>query len=668
VESISRRQFLLRDIALEFFFTDGQSVLITMENANKRDIIRSKIFARTTHLEEADAFEGSLKSPQGFGSKFMQMFTESTPWERAAAKWARHDLTNFEYLMTLNTLAGRSYNDLTQYPVFPWILADYHSVDLDLTAPASFRDLSKNMGSQTPIRRRAFAERYAAFAEIDDKPFHFGTHYSSAMIVASYMIRLPPFTDSYLLLQGGRFDHADRLFYSIEKAWKSASEQSSTDVRELIPEFFYLPAMFDNTNGYAFGKKQNSESIIDSVELPPWAKGSAELFVEKHRQALESDYVSRHLHQWVDLVFGYKQRGLAALESTNVFHSLSYKGSVDVEKIDDPLQRRAAIGIIHNFGQTPTQLFRGPHIQRQSERPADLGRSLSSFAQVLPALTSIDVAVGGFSFRDSPVARRRCSAVHNMQPPVVSQLSSDETGIVATSYAGVPLAIFEQLHTEPILAVAAVGDQLILASNDTTLSVWKLKIGEGSPLTLTCEAYLIGHRAPVQALSVSESMRSIASGAVDGSVFLWDLNRCEPVRRLQCASAVLAIAINHCTGDVAVCTHDKLSVFTINGSMLVTYAGQITDVQTIFFHPGDVIAGTDRHIWTGHALGEFNLWYMSLNTSGWQIEHVKRFQHTHRDRVQADITAISWHEPHLYTGDSLGRVTQWSSRPAYHAS
>jgi len=29
--------------------------------------------------------------------------------------------------MHLNTLAGRTYNDLMQYPVFPWIIADYES-------------------------------------------------------------------------------------------------------------------------------------------------------------------------------------------------------------------------------------------------------------------------------------------------------------------------------------------------------------------------------------------------------------------------------------------------------------------------------------------------------------------------------------------------------------
>jgi len=39
----------------------------------------------------------------------------------------RGEISNFEYLMCLNTLAGRSYNDLMQYPVFPWVIADYDS-------------------------------------------------------------------------------------------------------------------------------------------------------------------------------------------------------------------------------------------------------------------------------------------------------------------------------------------------------------------------------------------------------------------------------------------------------------------------------------------------------------------------------------------------------------
>ena len=45
------------------------------------------------------------------------------------------------------------------------------------------------------------------------------------------------------------------------------------------------------------------------MELPPWANGSAEEFIRLHRQALESPYVSEHLHEWIDLIFGFKQQG-----------------------------------------------------------------------------------------------------------------------------------------------------------------------------------------------------------------------------------------------------------------------------------------------------------------------------------------------------------------------
>ena len=77
-----------------------------------------------------------------------------------AARWQSRQISNFEYLMRLNTLAGRTYNDLNQYPVFPWVLRDYTSATLDLSNPAAFRDLSKPMGAQRPERAREIAERY----------------------------------------------------------------------------------------------------------------------------------------------------------------------------------------------------------------------------------------------------------------------------------------------------------------------------------------------------------------------------------------------------------------------------------------------------------------------------------------------------------------------------
>jgi len=57
-------------------------------------------------------------------------------------------------------------------------------------------------------------------------------------------------------------------------------------------------------------------------------------------QALESPFVSAHLHEWIDLVFGYKQRGPAAVTATNIFYYLTYDNTVDLDAIEDPVRAR----------------------------------------------------------------------------------------------------------------------------------------------------------------------------------------------------------------------------------------------------------------------------------------------------------------------------------------
>lgn len=103
------------------------------------------------------------------------------------------------------------------------------------------------------------------------------------------------------------------------------------------------------------GCKQNGTKLGDVI-LPPWAKGDPREFIRVHREALECDYVSAHLHEWIDLIFGYKQQGPAAVEAVNVFHHLFYEGQVDIYNINDPLKETATIGFINNFGQIPKQV------------------------------------------------------------------------------------------------------------------------------------------------------------------------------------------------------------------------------------------------------------------------------------------------------------------------
>lgn len=73
---------------------------------------------------------------------------------------------------------------------------------------------------------------------------------------------------------------------------------------------------------------------MDDVRLPPWARDAFD-FVRIHRLALESEQVSQHLHQWIDLVFGYKQRGIEAVKALNVFYYLTYEGAVDLSLVRD---------------------------------------------------------------------------------------------------------------------------------------------------------------------------------------------------------------------------------------------------------------------------------------------------------------------------------------------
>ncbi|EDV26958.1 uncharacterized protein TRIADDRAFT_22959 [Trichoplax adhaerens] len=374
LREVHLRRYNLNRSAIEVFLIDQNNYFF---NFSKE--IRNKIYSQIMMLNHPNLYYAGIRS----GADLLKA-------SKLTKKWVRREISNFDYLMQLNMIAGRTYNDLNQYPIFPWILRDYRSKSLNLDDPQSYRDLSKPIGIQNPDRIPEIRERYETFEDptgITSK-FHYGTHYSNAAGVMHYLLRLEPFASLHIQLQSGRFDCADRQFHSLPMTWKTLLE-SHGDVKELIPEFFYLPDFLRNISKFDLGKLQSGDRV-DDVILPPWAD-CAEDFIRKHRAALESDYVSTHLHEWIDLIFGYKQKGKAAVEALNVFYYCTYEGAVDIDAIDDITHRNATIGMIKNFGQTPTQLLKEPHPKRMTqEEAANYSRKQSTMGQYIPAINLFD--------------------------------------------------------------------------------------------------------------------------------------------------------------------------------------------------------------------------------------------------------------------------------------
>ncbi|XP_059233696.1 neurobeachin isoform X2 [Mustela nigripes] len=354
IRAVFSRRYLLQNTALEVFMANRTSVMFNFpDQATVKKVVYSlpRVGVGTSYgLPQARRI--SLATPR-------QLYKSSNMTQR----WQRREISNFEYLMFLNTIAGRTYNDLNQYPVFPWVLTNYESEELDLTLPGNFRDLSKPIGALNPKRAVFYAERYETWEDDQSPPYHYNTHYSTATSTLSWLVRIEPFTTFFLNANDGKFDHPDRTFSSVARSWRT-SQRDTSDVKELIPEFYYLPEMFVNSNGYNLGVRED-EVVVNDVGLPPWAK-KPEDFVRINRMALESEFVSCQLHQWIDLIFGYKQRGPEAVRALNVFHYLTYEGSVNLDSITDPVLREAMEAQIQNFGQTPSQLLIEPHPPRSS--------------------------------------------------------------------------------------------------------------------------------------------------------------------------------------------------------------------------------------------------------------------------------------------------------------
>ncbi|XP_045191782.2 protein FAN-like isoform X2 [Mercenaria mercenaria] len=555
IVSLMKRRFLLKQIGLEIkcseHGTSQPHLYLAFKTRDDRDALYDKIMSQP---------EVNLQMPD---QKDMTM------------KWQNGVISNYDYLMYLNSVADRSFFDLTQYPVMPWVIQDFTSEQLDLENAETFRDLSKPIGALNPERLERMKERYI---DMPEPKFLYGSHYSTPGYVLFYLARLVP--EYVLCLQNGKFDQPDRMFNSLWEVWQNCLN-GAADFKELIPEFFDGNGEYMINSGVCnFGVRQDGRPI-GNVDLPPWAKDSRD-FIKKMREALECEYVSRHLHEWIDLVFGHKQRGEEAEKADNVFYYLTYEGSIDLDSIKDPNERACMEIQIMEFGQVPKQLLTTPHPARftSKEHPHEREnlQQLITHVQETPSLDTDNVEeetvpqtvdfthmhkLLTFSkhkdtITDVKLCLKKKMAFSVSQDSLLKLYSLEEQRqLRSVTVANMALSscivmpdcktvicgawdnnvyfysveygnILDTLHAhdDAVITIYWRNDLLFTASWDSTVKLWQLPCPSADEGFIAAEYFVqLDHDHGVSDLAVDENCDILVSATREGQLYVWDLQK-----------------------------------------------------------------------------------------------------------------------------------------------
>ncbi|KAF8584664.1 beach-domain-containing protein [Ramaria rubella] len=669
IAGFSKRTCLFRDVALEIYFRDTRSMLVVFASKQDRHVIHTQLMVFQSASNDL-LTPGIMRTPllSKVSARLFAGFRDEI--STAQRRWQAREISNFTYLSIINQTSGRTPSDATQYPIYPWVLQDYSSQELDLTVPETYRDLRRPMGALSSDREEAANARYTSLQAIDEKPFHYGTHFSSSMITCHFMMRLEPFAHMFKRLQGGDWDLPDRLFTDIQRAYKSASEDSRGDVRELIPEFYTCPEFLVNSSNIDFGVQNSGEKIHD-VKLPPWAKGDPLLFITLHRRALESDHVSEHLPDWIDLIWGYKQRDP---ESFNVFHPLSYEGTVDLDSISDEVEREASVGIIHNFGQTPRKLFSTPHPKRLMHGITTLPlgnlhgieEDHQLLAQSSKPTRNLKAPVSFLCI--DPYSERMLPCRENMM-----YVPSHPHEYIAWGFLDQSLRFYSdrklvQCYESSFCSCASFPDSetLVTGSHDSKVRLWRLTHLDHPNLSLLY--ILTGHHERVLCVVTSRAWSLVVSGSADGCAMLWELNRAQYVRAIEHGSPVHLAAINESTGYIATCSREKLCLHTINAHQIATLdiSGGSVDqkIMSLAFHErewsrlGVLATGTTGGLITLRTWNADNT--PEDDKACWEFQTLRTLTCRQGDGgAVSSVTALKFVGECLFFGQEDGKVYSW---------
>ena len=408
IKKIIRRRTLLMYQSFEIFSDNGKNYLF---NLYKKE-----------NCENAFKILATIREKSAQMDKF-ELITENTNKEvKKLINEARAgSINNYTYLLKLNDLASRTFNDPNQYPVFPWLFfnlgkvddilnLDKNSIDQteatnetpqnvneilneeipkerdssDVAEIADFKNKEKSNGELSKkfqIRNFSYPvslqsdEKIQKYVSKEYEPH--GKHYSTAGYIFFYLVRNYPFLEAMIQLQNLSKESPNRLFTSMEQCLRVLDK--NLENRETIPELFSHVDFYCNLN-CAFLGIQGSGNLVDDLRTNTEKDNTENLYstyykyVYIFRKLLNSYLISKYLPLWIDYIFGPKQIEKCK-ESFFKFDKVSYEEKLKLDKKlvkyikkfdqdNDPITKKELkkkinikIDLINNFGVTPHRVL-----------------------------------------------------------------------------------------------------------------------------------------------------------------------------------------------------------------------------------------------------------------------------------------------------------------------
>jgi len=390
-------------------------------------------------------------------------------------KWKNGIITNFEYIMHLNEISGRTFNDISNYPIFPLLqFSDGSKRDLSVPQPLFMT------------------------------PYQLG----------NILFRSEPFTDLHNLYNGNTFGIKNSLLTKFESSGS-----------ELSPEFFTCTASVENPDGLNIAD-------LGAVLLPPDCKNPLE-FIINNRNLLESSEISENLHKWIDLYWGINQNQLGDTIGEGFWNQSSltdanaridgelkmeFEGQLPVKLFDESHPKRYIEGrIVEENISLKTTLQNVSHLIEDNSSPFGL---FSATAILEDGIVYRLAIVKNEQLQLRPFAKLFCYPVPNGTPRHLVDTSLGDT--IAHALPGGQIVLSDSdsqaeinAHNSGVSCLAADGFFLLTCGMDSTISIWSL--AHQRDLFFTTPLY----RSRAITCDISSTHALATIGCIDGSISLF---------------------------------------------------------------------------------------------------------------------------------------------------